>query len=1605
MRTSKARDDSPQPIAIIGMACIFPQAADLQAFWNNILGCVDAIGEPVDNWGARRYLDSGRIKTQFGGYLKDLYRFDPREFGIMPNSMDGGEPDQLLALRVARDALVDAGYWRPDFDHTDTGVVIGHSTYLHRGQGTIIQNNIVVDQMIEVLQAAVPHLSADAIDRARTLLAKKLPPMNADTAPGLVPSVMTGRIANRLNLRGPNYLVDAACSSSLLAVGAAIDELRAGRSRMMLAGGVNASLPADVTTIFTQLGALSSRGRVRPFDAGSDGTLLGEGLGMVVLKRVGDALADGDRIYAVLRGVGQSSDGKGTGLLAPSQDGETLAMRRAYAASGVAPETISLVEAHGTGIPLGDKTEIASLKSVFGERTTQIGVKALGSVKSMISHCIPAAGVASLIKMALALHHRVLPPTLCDNVNPELGIDTTPFYVNTEAAPWFSAIGRPRRAAINAFGFGGTNAHAIVEQAPAAARRPPRLNAWPAELCVFSAESVEALMAKLVRLAADIAAHPEWRLPEVAAALARSDTEQTHRMAIVARDLAALADTAAKAAARLRTGYAGGTRPRPTRSSVAYGSRRVQGKLAFLFPGEGSQYPAMFADLAACFDEIQGWLDFWHGLYGLPLGQTRTDIVFPTSEIGVEVRKQLEHKMHEMDVGSESVFIGGMAMFELLVALGVEPDVMVGHSTGESAALCAAGANRATDPDQRAACIKQHFEVYEEMLRAGKIPTGALLAVGALPPETVEAHIAASRDVVMAMDNCANQLVLYGSVAGIAEVQKSLTEMGGICMSVPFDRGYHTPAFQDASTAFLGYYRNIRLGRPKVPLYSCASAGLFPSDAAAVRKLAAAQWAQKVRFRETIQNMHEDGVRLFIEVGPSSNLTSFVNDILIDRDFAALATNVRRKNDVERLLSVLGQLYVAGRGPVLERLFGGRAITEIDLSAPPPPIRGVVLDNTMPMVRLSDADRSELRRLSAVEEKSPLGPSVASPLPVDEDASAHAADGRHRVMAEYFHLMQGFLEQQRSLVEAWSAVDGSGASAAPSAPESVPASGDHVSRTPLIDTVVEHDEAHLVARCTVGLKSHNFIRDHVMSAPVTDTDAGLFGLSCVPFAVSLEIMAEACALLAGRVDLRVIENVEAFDWVALDDGELTFEVRADAVDRARGHYTAGVITASGVVLRAEFRFDADWQLPEVPPLVERRVSCLNKPHLYDTGMFHGPVFQSMAYAQAWDDTGIDLELSDVSLKDFLVPGKVPQLILNPVLLDAMGQIVACWFLQYVGTEFHAFPSTIGRIELQETCPTERPGIVARMRQRPVDGVSTDLAAPRAWQFECVDGEGRVLLRGADLVNLFFRVPNAYHRVRTDPLNGFLGHRLPLPIVADTSVALWEVPFLAEDFCAQSGAICLRILAHALLSTAERGEWSSLRGQPRRRREWLFGRAAIKEAVRAWIHEQTGELIYPSDIVVQSDANGAPVVDGWWCDSVIAAPRVSLSHNGSAGLAAVAPADQPVGVDLEHLGRLRDPDLLVQSMAPAERSLIEGLDGPALNERVLRLWCAKEAASKCLGTGLQGQPSAFVVVAADPGCERLVVQHELGDVEVRVQRQADRVIAVAGLELSGVEVPG
>lgn len=1584
---SEENKEKQEPIAIIGMACIFPQAPDIKTFWCNILDAVDTVSEPLPEWGADRYLESGRINTAYGGYLKDLYRFDPKEFGIMPNSIDGGEPDQFLALSVARDALQDADCLSGDYDHRDTGIVIGHSTYLHRGQGNLIQHCIVIDQTIEILKAVYPSIDSGRLTEIRKLMERKLPQFNADIVPSLVPNVMTGRIANRLNLRGPNYLIDAACSSSLLAVSAAVDELRNGRSRMMLAGGVNASLPAEVVAIFTQLGAMGKRGKLRPFDEGSDGTLLGEGLGIIVLKRVSDAIDDGDRIYAVIRNIGQASDGHGYGLLTPSVDGEALAIERAYSASGIAPETIELIEAHGTGIPLGDKTEISALKKIFGERKGVQGSIAIGSVKSMIGHCIPAAGIAGLIKSVLALHHKILPPTLCESVSPALSIESTPFYVNTATRPWISRPGVLRRAGINSFGFGGINAHAILEESPEQASKPLKLSAWPVELCVFSAENVDELKTKLNKAAIFLEKNTDCQISDIAAALAVKETRGQYRLAIIVKDAENFAKKIKQALKRLKNNK--GERW-STRNGIVYSRKPLNGKLAFMFPGEGSQYLGMLSELALYFDEVRNWFEFWRGLYVNATGETRTDIVFPPqSELTDQRRIDLEKRLHDMDVGSEAVFIGGQAIHSLLKSFGVQADVMVGHSTGESSALVASGAVDSNDLVQLAGFIRELNAIYQRVLAEGKIPTGALLAVGALPQSTVEEHIAAfNSEIIIAMDNCVNQLVLYGNKDSINALQKTLCDAGGICVPLPFDRGYHTVRFSAVSKAFSNYYQKIGLKLPGIPLYSCSTADLFPDDQQGVRKLAAGQWSTKVCFRETVTKMYHDGVRYFIEVGPSGNLSSFVNDILTKEEHISVATNLRQKNDLEQFLISLSFLYVNGKELHMEKLFNSRSLNVVELdgnvqSKQP----GILLNNTMPMLHMSNTDRAALQQISVLpettsNERKQINGIQETQTRIPEISSLDRSKADDHVMVNYFDLMRGFLGQQQTVFELLGKHETSVKKEANSINE----------HTPFLSSIIEIDERHLEAECYLSIYEDNFLKDHIMSGAVSEYDADLYGLSCVPLMVSLEIMAEASALLAGSTAVRIVENVKAFDWIALDDGELTLNVSAKVIDSGSNKIQVLITNAGAVAAEATFSFEPDWRASGVPSLTERRDSHWEGHELYTIGMFHGPTFQSIRRIDGWNDQGIEASLSEVRLDGFFEKNKTPSMVLNPVLLDALGQLAAYWIAHQVGTDFNSFPSTIERIELYAQCPQNVSGLELRAYQQPLDPTANNMEEPRVWQFDCLDNQGQPLLRVTNLVNIYFPVPNRFYEFRRDPLNGWLGHLSKTPGNANT--ILWQLPHFSEKFCLQSGGIFLRILTHALLSFEELNEWRQLTKNIRHRREWLLGRACIKEAVRFWICQQTGQLLYPSDIIVLHDEKGAPYVDGEWSNNLIPPPEVSLSHDRRQSLAAVSPPQHPVGVDTEYIGRIQHPEHLEGSFSANERRLLRSFDRNTLEEKMLRMWCAKEAASKYLGLGLQGIPDKFEVSFLRDDFNLAHVRYNGTVVEVDVSCVQDSVVALA-----------
>ncbi|MGL6340136.1 MAG: beta-ketoacyl synthase N-terminal-like domain-containing protein, partial [Waterburya sp.] len=492
------------PIAIVGMAGIFPQSRNLQEYWSKIVNKADCITDvPASRWNVDDYYDPDprspdKTYCKRGGFIPDL-DFNPMEFGLPPNQLEVTDISQLLGLMVAKDALTDSGYGEKDFNRERTGVILGVALARQltmplaaRLQYPIwskaLKSSGLSDQDTEEIIAKIKNAYID---------------WEPNAFPGMLANIVAGRIANRFDLGGMNCIVDAACASSFGALSMAISELTSRRADMMLTGGVDTDNSIVAYMCFSKTPAVSRGQNSKPFDQDSDGMMLGEGVGMLVLKRLEDAERDQDKIYAVIKGIGTSSDGRHKSIYAPRPEGQMRALRRAYQEAGFAPTTVSSIEAHGTGTMAGDPAEFSALKAVFAENESKQQI-ALGSVKSQIGHTKAAAGAASLIKTALSLHHKILPPTInVTQPNPKLEIENSPFYLNTETRPWLKKGDIPRRAGVSSFGFGGTNYHVVLEEYNNEPSGAYRLHPTPQAL-VISESSFERLLEKCQAIIKDL---------------------------------------------------------------------------------------------------------------------------------------------------------------------------------------------------------------------------------------------------------------------------------------------------------------------------------------------------------------------------------------------------------------------------------------------------------------------------------------------------------------------------------------------------------------------------------------------------------------------------------------------------------------------------------------------------------------------------------------------------------------------------------------------------------------------------------------------------------------------------------------------------------------------------------------------------------------------------------------------------------------------------------------------------------------------------------------------------------------------------------------------
>ncbi|MDT8447978.1 MAG: beta-ketoacyl synthase N-terminal-like domain-containing protein [bacterium] len=895
------------PIAIVGMSALFPESKDLQSYWENILSEADCIREvPEDRWNIEDYYDPDKSQpdktySKQGGFIPGI-EFNPIEWGLPPNILELTDVSQLLSLVMAKRALEDGGYGEGhrEFDRAHTGCILGV------GGGQKLMNPLISRLQTPIWEKVLASEGVEPEDRKHLIekMKKAYVKWEEMSFPGTLGNVIAGRIANRLDLGGTNCVVDAACASSLAGIRMAISDLLEYRSDMMITGGVDTDNSIYMYLCFSKTPAFTSNEVLQPFDKNSSGIMIGEGIGMLLLKRLEDAEADGDKIYAVIKGVGSSSDGRFKSIYAPRAEGQLLAMNRAYEAAGVDPQTVGLWEAHGTGTKAGDATESSALSQFMGKGPRK--TMALGSVKSQMGHTKNAAGSAGLIKVALALHHKVLPATInVTEPNPALGLDGTPVYLNTETRPWVRALGAPpRRAGISAFGFGGTNFHYVLEEYEQTSVTPFRLHRAPEPLFLHAANRaalVRELAAKRDALRGELAPKVffDW-----AADCAEIKIPQNHvRLGLVATD-------AVEAANLLDTALEGLNKNTDERAfslpeGIHYREVALEGAVAALFAGQGSPYLNMGKDLVWNFPSFEAGFAQMDALFAEE-PEALSQVVFPVPTFDAAERKAQETRLQLTENAQPAIGVFSRGLYRLMSDAGFKADMAAGHSFGELTALWAAGVLSESDymslAQARGAAMKA-----QDGVDAG----GMMAVMGQV--EGIEAQIKEFKDLKAANYNSKKQVVLAGPKDQLELAATKLKAQKFSCVMLGVSAAFHTPLVGHAQKPFAQAIAKASFKAPKIPVYSNASGKAHPQDPKKIQKALEEHILHSVRFVDEIEAMYEAGARIFVEFGPQSILSKLTGNILNGKEHVCVALNASAKGSGDlQLRRAYAELKVLG---------------------------------------------------------------------------------------------------------------------------------------------------------------------------------------------------------------------------------------------------------------------------------------------------------------------------------------------------------------------------------------------------------------------------------------------------------------------------------------------------------------------------------------------------------------------------------------------------------------------------------------------------------------------------------------------------------------------
>jgi acyl transferase domain-containing protein len=889
------------PVAIVGLSLRYPGFCGPAAFFDSCRSAhsrlchadLEAV-QPFLQDHPRGSTHPYRINNDLYGSIREMSWIDAQRFKVPPNDIDG-DPSPFLCLQVASETLLDFQGSRSDdcIPRRRTGVVIGRGDHPHRGLWSGLQGGLGFEVIRELLLERADLFTEQQIDALIHLMLKRMKPFPEPSLAGtLVSNVISGLVANRLDLQGPNFLVDAACTSAIVAIQQAVRSLYAGESDLMLVGASQATMEVPIIQMFSMIGAISSQD-VQPFNSLMDGTLLSEGVGFVALKRLDDARRDGDKIYAVIRGFGLASDGNDSSILAPSSRGQILAMRNTYEAlDGIQPDDIGFLEAHATGINLGDQTELNSIQAVFNPQERRRPL-ALGTLKSLIGHSIPASGMAALIRASYAVAFGIYPVSRCDHPSDQFKSVQDGLFLPSSLCPWYEPSSVPRRAAINCFGFGGINGHLVLEQEmleedhcllrasgvlPAGApRHTPASSPATFNIPLSRARMATGCPVQLVCLSYNDAQELQDVTARALTALGKTQSSDlgcllfsagvtrpgTYRIGLVDRDLN-----------RLKTELLA-LRDQPDLPRHARRIPEQKPDVAVILPGESMIPFGYLSELARFMPSVKALLEFVDG--SSSDASILADSLHPAwkSLLNDSAVEALQSVINHHDNATKTLFVVSVAYFGMLRSLGVEPSALVGHSTGEINALMLAGGLTCGDEFDVQAILRSFGELYADSSYLDHVGKGTVVLAAGLSDIRLAEFIAVHDDLYLVSDNSPSHRLIFSRCRTLEELSSLVANYGGFVMPTQLDRAYHTPLFGSGAETMRLFYEKFPLSPIRAKVYSCCSTEVYPEDAAEQVRLLVRQWTEPVLFKQTLQNMYRDGYRCFLELNASKTLLGF----------------------------------------------------------------------------------------------------------------------------------------------------------------------------------------------------------------------------------------------------------------------------------------------------------------------------------------------------------------------------------------------------------------------------------------------------------------------------------------------------------------------------------------------------------------------------------------------------------------------------------------------------------------------------------------------------------------------------------------------------------